>query len=83
MSRTDGELADRIVAFLREGPAHFEDVLLRFRDVPYREILRAWGRLREDGLLGRELETGKYLPSGRDGPSGGDGGGRGGRGADA
>ncbi len=54
-------MAARILDFLREGPAHFEDVLLRFRDVPYREILRAWGRLRRDDLLGREVETGKYV----------------------
>jgi hypothetical protein len=59
--RTTEGLANSILAFLRQGPAHFEDVLLSFRDAPYREVLRAWGRLREDGSLGRELETGKYL----------------------
>ena len=57
------ELANSILEFLRQGPVHFEDVLLRFRGAPYRDILRAWGRLREDGFLGREVETGKYLPS--------------------
>lgn len=57
------ELANSILEFLRQGPVHFEDVLQRFRDAPYRDILRAWGRLREDGFLGREVETGKYLPS--------------------
>ncbi len=62
-SQTTEELANRILAFLRQGPAHFEDVLLRFRQAPYREILQAWGRLRKDGSLGREVETGKYLPS--------------------
>ena len=62
-SQTTEELANRILAFLRQGPAHFEDVLLRFRQAPYREILQAWGRLRKDGSLGREEETGKYLPS--------------------
>ncbi len=60
-SQTTEELANRILAFLRQGPAHFEDVLLRFRQAPYREILQAWGRLRKDGSLGREVETGKYL----------------------
>ncbi|MCH7911926.1 MAG: hypothetical protein IH856_02655 [Deltaproteobacteria bacterium] len=60
-SQTTKELANRILAFLRQGPAHFEDVLLRFRQAPYREILQAWGRLRKDGSLGREVETGKYL----------------------
>ncbi len=62
-SQTTEELANRILAFLRQGPAHGEDVLLRFRQAPYREILQAWGRLRKDGSLGREVETGKYLPS--------------------
>ena len=59
-SQTTKELANRILAFLRQGPAHFEDVLLRFRQAPYREILQAWGRLRKDGSLGREVETGTY-----------------------
>ncbi len=63
VSQTIEELANSILKFLRQGPVHFEDVLLRFRDAPYRDILRAWGRLREDGFLGREVETGKYLPS--------------------
>ncbi len=57
------ELANSILEFLRQGPLHFEDILQRFRDAPYRDILRAWGKLREDGFLGREVETGKYLPS--------------------
>ncbi|MBI2881545.1 MAG: hypothetical protein HYY21_08135 [Candidatus Tectomicrobia bacterium] len=61
MSLTTEKLAGLILGFLREGPAHFEDILLRFRDVPYRDILRAWGRLREEGLLGREVETGRYV----------------------
>ncbi|MFQ5913032.1 MAG: hypothetical protein ACE5JS_07605 [Nitrospinota bacterium] len=61
MSQATEKLADQILDFLREGPAHFEDVLLRFRETPYREILRAWGKLREDGLLGREVETGRYV----------------------
>ena len=57
------ELANSILEFLRQGPVHFEDILQRFRDAPYRDILRAWGKLREEGFLGREVETGKYLPS--------------------
>ena len=56
------ELADQILGFLGEGPAHFEDILIRFPDVKYRDLLRAWGKLREDDLLGREVETGKYVP---------------------
>lgn len=54
-------LADRIFERLKEGPLHFEDVLRQFEDEPYRVVLQAWGRLREAGRLGRELETGKYV----------------------
>lgn len=54
-------LADRIFERLREGPLHFEDVLQQFEEEPYRVVLQAWGRLREAGRLGRELETGKYV----------------------
>ena len=61
-SRKTEELANSILEFLRQGPVHFEDVLQRFRDAPYRDLLRAWGRLRKDCFLGREVETGKYLP---------------------
>ena len=45
-----------------EAPAHFEDILIRFADVKYRDLLRAWGKLREDDRLGREVGTGKYVP---------------------
>ncbi len=62
MSGSTQELADRILAFLGEGPAHFEDILIRFADVKYRDLLRAWGKLREDDRLGRDVETGKYVP---------------------
>lgn len=54
-------LADRIFERLKEGPLHFEDVLQQFEEEPYRVVLQAWGRLREAGRLGRELETGKYV----------------------
>jgi hypothetical protein len=63
LNQTTEKLGNSILDFLRQGPVHFEDVLLRFEDAPYRDILRAWGRLREDGFLGREVETGKYLAS--------------------
>ncbi len=54
-------LADKILERLKDGPLHFEDVLLQFRKEPYRVVLQAWGRLREAGVLGRELETGRYV----------------------
>jgi hypothetical protein len=61
VNQANKELAKDILAFLQEGPAHFEDILLRFPDASYRDILKAWGKLREDNLLGREFETGRYV----------------------
>ena len=58
---TPEALADEILERLKDGPLHFEDILLQFRKEPYRVVLQAWGRLRETGALGREIETGKYL----------------------
>lgn len=57
---TPDTLADKILERLKEGPLHFEDILLQFPEAPYRVVLQAWGRLREAGSLGREIETGKY-----------------------
>lgn len=62
MDRKTEQLVGEILAFLEEGPAHFEDILNRFQDVKYRDMLRAWGILRRDDRLGREVETGKYVP---------------------
>lgn len=56
-------LADKILERLKDGPLHFEDILLLFKGEPYRVVLQAWGRLREAGCLGREIETGKYTTS--------------------
>ena len=53
-------LAEKILERLKGGPLHFEDILLQFREEPYRVVLQAWGRLREAGALGREIETGRY-----------------------
>ena len=57
---TPEALADKILERLKHGPLHFEDILLQFPEAPYRVVLQAWGRLREAGSLGREIETGKY-----------------------
>ena len=57
---TPETLADKILERLKGGPIHFEDILLQFPEAPYRVVLQAWGRLREAGALGREIETGKY-----------------------
>ena len=57
---TPEALANKILGRLKDGPLHFEDILLQFPEAPYRVVLQAWGRLREAGSLGREIETGKY-----------------------
>lgn len=58
---TPEKLADKILERLKDGPLHFEEILLLFRDEPYRAVLQAWGRLREADALGREIETGRYV----------------------
>ena len=58
---TPEALADRILERLKDGPLHFEDILLQFREEPYRVVLQAWGILRKADCLGREIETGRYM----------------------
>ena len=58
---TPETLAEKILERLKDGPLHFEEILLQFPEAPYRVVLQAWGRLREAGSLGREIETGKYV----------------------
>jgi hypothetical protein len=53
-------LADRIVERLRARPALFYDLLVEFSDAEYRDLLRAWGRVRERIALERD-EHGHYL----------------------
>ena len=54
------ELADRIIARLGARPALFYDLLVEFADAEYRDLLRAWGRVRERIALERD-EHGHYL----------------------
>jgi hypothetical protein len=54
------ELAKRIVARLGERPAHYYDLLVEFDDAEYRDLLRAWGAIRERIALERD-EQGRYL----------------------
>ena len=58
---TPEALADAILERLKDGPLHFEDILLQFEAEPYRVVLQAWGLLREAGALGREIDTGRYV----------------------
>ena len=54
------ELAERIVERLGERPASFYDLLKQFADAEYRDLLRAWGQVRERITLERD-EDGRYL----------------------
>ena len=54
------QLADRIVERLGTRPALFYDLLVEFADAEYRDLLRAWGRVRERIALERD-EHGHYL----------------------
>ena len=59
-------LARRIEEFLTEQPRYFVDVVTLTEEGRYRDVLRAWGLVRERGRLQRD-EQGRYLlpaPSG-------------------
>ena len=54
------DLAEQIAAFL-DAPKHFADVLAHFAAVSQRDIVRAWGELRQAKRLDRERRTGRYV----------------------
>jgi hypothetical protein len=53
-------VAARMEALLRERPRTFYELLRALGDAEYREVLQAWGTLREARRLGRD-EHGLYL----------------------
>jgi len=53
-------VAARIELLLRERPRTFYDLLRALGDAEYREVLQAWGTLREARRLGRD-EHGLYM----------------------
>jgi 2,5-furandicarboxylate decarboxylase 1 len=53
-------LAEAIAQYLTE-PHHFYDVMAYFPDIAQRQIVLAWGQLREQNRLDREQATGRYL----------------------
>ena len=55
-----GAVAARMEALLRERPRTFYDLLRALGDAEYREVLQAWGALRQARRLGRD-EHGLYL----------------------
>jgi len=50
----------KIVDMMKRKPIYFYDILNELRDVEYRSILLAFGRLREEKMLSRD-EDGRYL----------------------
>jgi hypothetical protein len=54
------QLADAIIAALKEKPMLFGEILKKFRNHPYREILLAWSEVRETGHLDRTRPEGGY-----------------------
>lgn len=53
-------LATQMIATLRATPKHFHDLVDDHPDVPWRELLRAWGELRATDMLKRN-EAGQYF----------------------
>lgn len=53
-------VAARMEQLLRDRPRTFYELLRELGDVEYREILQAWGALREARRLGRDAH-GLYL----------------------
>ena len=58
---TTDALAERMLALLAARPRTFYALLRELPDAEYRQILRAWGALRERRALARDDE-GRYLP---------------------
>jgi hypothetical protein len=56
-------LAARILDELRERPRHFAEIVQLHMDVPWRELLQAWGEVRSSPLIGRQ-EYGVYVVKG-------------------
>jgi hypothetical protein len=56
---TIGKLADRIEAFLTDQPRFFVEVVSLTPEGQYRDVLQAWGVVRERCALERD-EEGRY-----------------------
>ena len=53
-------LAQKIRGELQTKPMQFSEVVDAHRDVAWRELLRAWGELRQENVLKRD-DDGNYL----------------------
>ncbi len=56
-------LSETIKTALRDMPMQFAEVVDEHRDVPWRDLLQAWGALRAENILKRD-EIGRYYIAG-------------------
>lgn len=54
-------LANKLATELEERPVQFHDLVDAHRDQPWRDFLKAWGELREAGILGRADDGCYYI----------------------
>jgi hypothetical protein len=53
-------LASAMIREIADRPQQFHELVDAHREVPWPEFLRAWGKLRQAGILGRD-DDGNYL----------------------
>lgn len=54
-------LAGEIVAVLKKTPQQFSDVVDAHMDVPWRQMLKAWGEVRAADILKRDDNGAYYI----------------------
>jgi hypothetical protein len=60
MRREASPLASAMIREIADRPQQFHELVDAHREVPWPEFLRAWGKLRQAGILGRD-DDGNYL----------------------
>lgn len=54
-------LAEEIVSVLKKTPKQFSEVVDAYMDVPWRQILKAWGEIRAADILKRDDNGAYYI----------------------
>jgi hypothetical protein len=54
-------LAEEIVAVLKNTPKQFSELVDAHMDVPWRQILKAWGEVRAADILKRDANGAYYI----------------------
>ena len=54
-------LAEEIVAILKKTPTQFSELVDAHMDVPWRQILKAWGEVRAADILKRDDNGAYYI----------------------